>query len=301
MMSMSQTEVLAFPQFAPLSTPFVKFLLERQETLKRDRLPLATSPQEQVEQALRHFQKVWSLFEQRVSEKRQQTYDLMKSAVQVDVASGEQYISPNWLRETLSNLMPTTSREKIRRKKDIITSQTLSMWSEKHILRHRAWGQFEAQTVAGVITARLLDETRERSWLPSVVDANEPYWWCYSQAMPVNGVSCPIVPCPIPLPENIPPSTLLWTPWAGASWDPGWLQIGYLGAVRWAGTTFANGRIQWNMSEADLKKWDPEILSLDMGFLRHNKETLDAIAHLTLLRLAATRLHSSANSQEHLI
>ena len=287
---MSQGEVQGFPQFAPLSTPFVKLLLEHQDVTPLH-ITTAISIQEQLEQTSRHLQGIWAMLEQRVHEKRQRTYSLMTPAVHIDFATGEQYVLPSWLRETLSSLMPVSQKNP---KKELITPQALSVWNDKNVLRHRAWGQLEAQSTATVITARQLDETRARFWLPSVVDANEPYWWCYSQAVPINGIPAPIVPCPVPLPQNISPSTLLWTPWSGASWDPRWLQLGYLGAIRWAGASIdGQGRIQWGMSESDLKKWDPEVVSLDMGFLKHTKEMLNGVAHFALLRLASTRLHSS--------
>ena len=127
--------------------------------------------------------------------------------------------------------------------------------------------------------------------MPSSVEADEPGWWCYSQSAPLHGSAAPIVPCPVPLPANLPAATLLWTPWIGASWDPSWLQIGDLGAIRWAGATLdKQGRIQWNLTESDLRQWDPEIVSIDMGFLKNTQEMLNGAAHFALLRLALTRL-----------
>jgi hypothetical protein len=203
-------------------------------------------------------------------------------------------VLPAWLRETLAELMPSSHRGK---RKETVTAQALAVWSEKQILRHCSWGQLEAQSAAAVIIARQLDETRERAWLPGEIASEEPRWWCYSQALPLHSIPSPVVPCPIPLPTDLLPSTLLWTPWLGAGWDPCWLQIGDLGAIRWAGSTIdARGQIQWNVTEADLRRWDPEVAALDMGFLRHTPEMLNAAAHMALLRLALTRLRQTTTS-----
>ncbi len=296
---MKHAAIYGFPQFAPLATPLVRHLLEYQE------IPFCSGSLHilQVEHLSEQLRARWSLFERRVQEKRQRTYTLMTPVLQKDGQTGKPYIMPGWLRETLSLLMPPAHK---RGKKELITAQTLSMWSERHLLRHLAWGQLEAQSVAGVVVARQLDEIRERSWLPSTVDADEPQWWCYSQALPIDGKPSPVVPCPIPLSTHLPPSTLLWTPWVGAGWDPCWVQIGSLGAIRWAGAHLdCQGRIRWDVSEADLKKWDSEITSLDLGFLKY--EMLSAIAPIALLRLALTRLspplllrHKAVREKEHL-
>lgn len=285
---MGDSMSLGFPQFAPLSTPLVKHLLERQVSPFNLRHTKMLDLVGHIEEVSQHLQQHWSFFEERVQKKRYQTYALMTPHIQVDYMTGERYVLPGWLRETLSILMPISQKSK---RKDAITSQTLSVWSDRHLIRHRAWGQLEAQSVAGLLTARQLDNTRERFWLPSSVEADEPGWWCYSQSAPLHGIPAPIVPCPVPLPEDLPAATLLWTPWIGASWDPSWLQIGDLGAIRWAGATLdKQGRIQWNITEADLRQWDPEIVSIDMGFLKNTQEMLNGAAHFALLRLALTRL-----------
>src|SRR5947209_64980 len=60
----------------------------------------------------------------------------------------------------------------------------------------------------------------------------EPAWWCWRQDHPQT----PIIPCPVPLPDDLPPSAVLWTQWAGAAWHPEWLGVGQRGAIRWART-----------------------------------------------------------------
>lgn len=279
---MQQTDNHHFPQFAPLATPLVRHILEYQE------ISLCAGPSPTLHGV--HFSQPlharWSLFGRLVQEKRQRVYRLMTPALQKESPTGTPYIVPGWLRETLGLFTPPAQK---RGKKERITAQTLSMWSERHILRYLAWGQLETQSAAGVLVARLLDDIRERSWLPRTMKADEPYWWCYSQALPTDSKPPPVLPCPVPLPEHLPPATLLWTPWVGAGWDPCWVQIGSLGAIRWAGALLDDrGRVQWMVSEADLARWDPEITALDLGFLK--QDMLSALAHVALLRLALTRL-----------
>src|SRR5205823_726810 len=97
-------------------------------------------------------------------------------------------------------------------------------------------------------------------------------------------VPSPILPCPVPLSSSLPASTLLWTPWIGASWDPCWLQIGLFGAIRWAGATPGpNGHVQWNVSEADLKLWAPDLFSEPGNTFEQTQEVLNSIAHFVLL------------------
>src|SRR5258706_11575483 len=188
---MKHTDGYGFPQFAPLATPLVKHLLEYQE------IPFFSNPvqildsYQYVEQFSGQARAHWSLFERRVQEKRQRTYTLMTPVLQKDDPVGEPYVMPGWLRETLGTLTLPAHK---RRNKELITAQTLSVWSERHLLRHLAWGQLEAQSVAGVILARQLDERSERSWLPRPVNVDEPRWWCYGRRLSIEGNPCPVVP-----------------------------------------------------------------------------------------------------------
>lgn len=294
---MQQLSAPGFPQFAPLSTPIVKHWLSNQSTMLDYHFSDASNFQESVEHISQQLQQKWSLFEQYVHEKRLHTYALMNAIVQFDQVSSDHYVPARWFRETLSAYTPHLQKGK---KREAMTPQTLSVWSERHILRHHAWGQLDAQCVAGIITARQLDQTRERSWLPSMVEEAEPLWWCYSQSPPLNGQPSPIVPCPVPIPQDLPPATLLWTPWIGAAWDPHWLQIGTYGSVRWAGAKLDQyQRVQWQVTEADLQQWDPEVAALDMGFLKNSQEMLNGAAHFVLLRLALSYFHASTPMLQH--
>lgn len=285
---MTQPErVSGFPQLAPLATPLVYHLLAQQEVPLHTQLLRGIDLHRRGSQVSEQLSQSWLLFERRVREKRQHTYSLMAPYVRVDHTTLRSYIHPRWLRETLGTLMPPAHKNTARER---ITGQTLSIWRERNLLRQHAWGQCDVQSAASVLIARQLDETRERGWLPSMIEHDEPLWWCYSQAAPVDGQPSPILPCPVPLPPDLPPSTLLWTPWIGASWDPCWLQIGLFGAIRWAGATPGpHGLIRWNLSEADLKLWAPDLFSTQDNSFDLTQDILDSIAHFVLLRLALRR------------
>jgi hypothetical protein len=281
---MQEIYASGFPQLAPLSTPFVKHLLRYQEMLRNTHTFKTIAPAERVDEMATLVYENWSQFVQCVQAKRHEAYLLLLSGVRVSGSSHYSFVESGWLRSIVSSLLPASHQGK----KDAITAQTLSSWSEKRLLRRRAWGQLEVQSVASILTARLMDETRARSWLPGAIAADEPHWWCYRQAAPVNGVPSPIEPCPIPFPALLPPSTLLWTPWVGASLDPCWLQVDSVGAIRWAGATLdAQGMVRWNVSEEDLRRWNPDLSLSDAQKLRFAPETLNATAHFTLLSLAA--------------
>jgi hypothetical protein len=283
-----QTEsTYGFPQLAPLTTPLVHHLLARQEIPLNSQLLRGIDPRKRSSQVSQQLSQSWRLFERRVYEKRQHTYSLMAPAIQTDCTTSLSYVHPRWFRETLGLLTPSLRKDKT---KEHITGQTLSTWRERNLLRHHAWGQCDVQSAAGLLIARQLDDTRERGWLPSMIEANEPHWWCYSQAAPVNGVPSPIVPCPVPLPADLPPATLLWTPWAGAGWDLCWLQIGLFGAIRWAGATLGPyGHVQWDVSAADLKQWAPDLFLEQDNACEHTQEVVNSIAKFVLLRLALTQ------------
>jgi len=99
----------------------------------------------------------------------------------------------------------------------------------------------------------------------------------------------------------LPPATLLWTPWAGASWQPEWLPRGNgIGAIRFYGIPRKHER-QWNVTFEDLARWHPTLLGRDIPLLTRAKDyyntriaemrrqVLQTYARETLEHLALTR------------
>ncbi len=105
------------------------------------------------------------------------------------------------------------------------------------------------------------------------------------------------IPCPMPLPADLPLTALLWTPWVGAAWDPHWLKIGNdLGAIRWAGAVSEHQCVRWTISQQELQRWDPEAAALTIDLPADAEALAHTLAQLALFRLARTRLGSSTQS-----
>lgn len=166
--------------------------------------------------------------------------------------------------------------------KSPVGSQTFSDWHRKGVVRYRDHGRPDPHNAAALIIARMTDD-RQRNWLPSEMEASEPSWWCFRQDAP----DAPVLPCPVPLPTDLPPSALLWTPWEGAAWDATWAPLDILGAARWASVSRT-----WReptFSPAALAAWDAEVASLPapVGVSPNLTHLLfQAKATLTLLRVA---------------
>jgi hypothetical protein len=295
------------PYYAPLPRPFIDIGVQAlseskgvQEMLRH--APVSVSPTVYADQAVEQYRRIWALFLQRVQEARMKAYSLMERVVKVYSPTREPYVPPGWLRRQLTELVPQAKS-----KEEPITGQTIWNWSQKNILRYIAteesneskrshgWGRLNAHISAGVLSLRLMDDTHERFSLPPTVSPEEPYFWAWSQSIPVrNGreiIQQPWIQVPIPLPSDLPPTTLIWTHWPGAAWDPAWVQIKFLGAIRFAGTTLdEHGNRIYSLSKEELSLWDPTLFSLDMGFLESTQEMINGGAYYALLRLALDRL-----------
>lgn len=165
--------------------------------------------------------------------------------------------------------------------KQRIPVQTVSAWHKRGLLRYRQWGILTCDSAAAVLMMRMIHPSR-KGWLPTTVSPDEPSWWCFRQDAP----GAPVVACPVPLPGDLSPDTLLWTPWAGATWDdPAWLRVGPLGSIRFAGTGRTRGR---RVDRAHLERWEPLILSVApvLGVTEADDLVIETLAHLALLRRA---------------
>ena len=264
------------PLMAPLSKPMMLHLANQE---KASFPTITTSLDDQLSSTATHFNKLWSNLAQQVEEKREAVYVLMSPVVQGRLLSTE------WIIETLTEHTPKKQSSKAK----MLTAQTISRWRDQGLLHYEQKNQPDADSTAALLTVRMID-TRERGWLPTIVAENEPQWWCWRQDSPTH----PVVPCPVPLPEDLPASALLWTSWRGAAWKREWLPLGDLGAARWAGTMSGQGNIFWSLTEKDLETWDPEIAPLGENVLS-TATTLarHTLATLALLRLATSRLEES--------
>jgi hypothetical protein len=184
--------------------------------------------------------------------------------------------------------------------KQPLTLQTLSDWHKRGVLRFSEWGRPLPDSAAAVLIMRMLDK-RQKGWLPSKIEPEEPLWWCWRQDDPAQSpVACP----GNPLPENLPASTLLWTPWLGATWAPPWIPIGSLGAIRWAGAEKIGPHdFRWRLEEADLQRWSPEVAGLQVKYppsvqsrwRSSDRDMIHYLAMTALFRLAQERMETVFN------
>ena len=260
------------PRLAPLPIPMAEHLLKQRRRLLQK--SVRTISQDELEKG------ALSLLEQNVQEKRQAVYRLMDPLVQTEKGSREPSLSTTWIMQVLRAHTPENR---------LVPSQTLALWRERHLLRYRERGHPDLDNTAALLLARMVDE-RIRNWLPTTIAEDEPAWWCWRQETP----EMPWVPCPVPLPGHLSASTLLWTPWLGAAWNPHWLKIGALGAIRWVGAGGEKQPVRWTISQQDLQVWDAEVAALAIDFPACTEEMVHTLATFALFRLARTRLDSFA-------
>ena len=270
------------PFFAPLSKPMITQALAFQEEEHTPSISL------DIHAMISHFTAKYSLLRERIAAPRQETYQQMLPAVK----NGE--FTTNWMLSSISKYTP----KKHPQNSKTISAVALSRWRESGLVHYQNKNTPDFDSGAALITLRRLIPHRERGWLPTPpksVSKNhyftkEPLWWCWRQDSP----ACPIVPCPVPLPEDVPTSALLWTDWLGASWKPEWLCIGNLGCCRWARTTIRNDRLLWATTEEDLEIWGTPISETYKKALRNDVPlTLHTLATSALLLLATERLEDA--------
>ncbi len=268
----------ASPLFAPLPLPMVEHLLLRMRRIVS--LSYGDKPDLNAV-ALEHLREA-------VARSRTAVYTSMhpyvvarKITVDEPGANGEGRVmrySTSWFLRTLAVHSP---------KKEPIPSQTLSLWHKRGLFRYQEYALPDLDAAAALLIARMTD-TRKRNWLPSLLLSDEPYWWCWRQDTP----EMTPVPCPIPLPADVPSSALLWTPWTGASWSRCWLRLDqHVGAVRWAGVREKEDGSYWDVTKADLERWDPEI-ACHLPSSPEYEQLFQNAADLILRRLSLTRFSS---------
>jgi len=256
------------PLMAPLSKPMILHLAQQEKIAFPS---VALSLDDQLFSATKQFRTLWFRLADLVEAKRKTVYLLMSPVVQGKLLSTE------WVIETLTEHTP----KKQSNKGKFLTAQTISRWRDQGLLQYEQKNHPDADSIAALLTARMID-TRERGWLPSRIEENEPQWWCWRQDSPTH----PVIPCPVPLPDDLPDSALLWTNWRGAAWKPEWLPLGEVGAARWGGTTHTQGNVFWSVTAKELEVWDAEIAFLSRGVL----DTVATLTHHTLATLALLRL-----------
>lgn len=222
-----------YPAFAPLPAPMANHLLLLQQRQYRRRPSMRPAVEEMMQTVLENIARARTL-----------VYDYLRPFVIADKKRqqrGESRTFPQaeWVLETLAQYTPGLVKNSV---------ETLDFWQKKGLLRReKTRGLLEMTSVAALLIARLAEERLQRNWLPSMLEAGEPHWWCYGRTAP----AAPLQAIPVPIPPSCPASLLIWTPWQGALWEEEQWQIivGGDGLYRWATTP----------SVSDLLAWDEEL------------------------------------------
>ena len=185
---------ISLPALAPLNSPLLAQILH-QHVASRS-----------VIEAIRRYPHSFDWLLQVIRPLRDQVARDLGAVVETDGLTASQFL------DLLRDVSPPTARP---------NTALLSNWRGRGLIQASRHGYLEPQRAAAVLLARRLLPTATRNWLPDEMTPREPIWWCWRQDEP----TAPITTCPVPLPTDLPASTLLWVPWIGAAWLPDWAPL----------------------------------------------------------------------------
>jgi hypothetical protein len=252
--------VARYADIAPLPVSFAEYQIQRFGK---------QFPQYSPEQIL-------ALFLNEMSEKRETAFEVMDDFARnrFEPVSPELRLSTNWLTAALAAYDPLGT----------MPESTFKNWQKRGIIRMESHGKPEPANAAAVLTMRMLDRRKENIF-PDTLASGEPGYWCAV----VEAPSRPPEVIPVEQIPLLPPSSIVWTPWAGAAWQERWHLIGEneanLGAIRFAGTKLVRGNLWWAVDLADLAAWDEQAASLYVQAVGNHERLVEDIATLVLDRL----------------
>ena len=224
----------------------------------------------------------WARLYQRFRPLRNEAYHLT-----IDALKRGDY-STRWIIAELSKRYPQKSKP--------ISPETISRWRETGLLPYQKEDYPDPDRAIAMLILRSLTTAKTHAWTPKLPKNGgfwrEALWTCWRQETPTS----PILPCAIPLPEDMSRQTLLWTSYLGADLkSPLWLRIGDLGCCRWARVREYHNTFIWDTTEEDLQAWDITIENYSKELENDTPLTLHMLANLALLRLATVRLQDEQN------
>lgn len=224
---------------------------------------------------------VLEMFLSEVSEKRETAFEVMDDFARnrLEPITPDLRLSTNWLTGVLAAYDPMGT----------MPDSTFKNWQKRGIIRMESHGKPEPANAAAVLMMRMLDRQKENIF-PLSLAASEPGYWCAVVETP----SSPPEVIPVELLYLLPPPAIVWTPWAGASWQERWHLVGEneanLGAIRFAGTKLVRGKLWWAVDLPDLAVWDGQAASLYARAPGHHERQVEDIATLVLDRLFVNRV-----------
>lgn len=273
------------PEMYPLSASMVQHLAAERKIAYNIPIPLevALSFEDQITYLRQHYVTTWQPLLDEVASLRSQACEAL-----ADVLSGKEILTGPGFLDVLQQYAP----QKVRRRD--AQQVSLSRWRGRGLLRYEDRGRINADTAVAVLMMRLA-LSRDHKFLPSGSYVNEPYMYVWN----VNTPTSPPTPCGVPL-QEIPRHAFLFTHWRFLGiLRSDWLPFGEFGSVRWGGvTTDEHGQLLWDLSDDDLRIWDPSIAVSNTSIPESiQKQTRHTLANLVLLRLAGQYLmHSSVTS-----
>lgn len=223
------------PEFAPLPAPFVHLLFEYPDRFDFTAFPY--NPQAPL------FERLWV----NTHTSRSNVFCYVLSVVLAERSGAlDNRLSITWFHKAMERFDPlhqVSSRAKV------------TNWQTRKLLRTREFGVPEPNSASAALIMRSLSSWR-RAWLPSEMDAGEPWFWVWGQQ---PGETEPRM-YPLPLPPQTPANTLLWSSWPGAGWLPGWQMVREYGAISWAKTIQVRGQTLWNLSADEMAAWDADFV-----------------------------------------
>ena len=157
------------------------------------------------------------------------------------VLSGEK-ITKGWVRKKVFFFDP-------RREKRAPTDAAINDWLVRGLLKKTGHGRPDVNSAISILLLRSFNNL-DRSWLPGMIDEKEDAIYAWGIAPDA------LVPQPyrLPLSEDIPGDTLLYSPWAGLPWSfPGFRSVWAYGSIGWAGYDAPNAR--YTLSFDQYQRW----------------------------------------------
>ncbi len=282
-------DLIAFPQFAPLSRSHLQSLLLHDDALG----DLLQAPTDE-------FRESWIALQNALPRVRNILSDLLHPLVLteqlrtgwitqavgtiLDHRLQSTVASRTTLREdatdVLLNTIPileTIGRKSVSRE---ISRNTLSLWQRAGHLRRTSPSKagFEPESVLSLLMMTMLSR-RERDFLGLSLSSEPAY--CYAKKSP----TAPYVAVPMPLlPEMIDTNALYYTPLPHVWSDPCWYSLpAHSGCWRWGAARYADGILRWTISKEQLKAWSLEGTSDFLLSSLWQEEDIHSYAHTILM------------------
>ncbi|QBD82794.1 hypothetical protein EPA93_45255 [Ktedonosporobacter rubrisoli] len=270
------------PSCYPLSESMVHFLAEERQIPSTFTIPFdldvshPSSLEHINELRLGFIQRWWSPLIREIADLRIEAEKPLRSALE-----GHEKLTTKEFVDILYQKTPLVE------KRAKVSGMTVSRWRGRGFIRTAEENDehIAVETALAVLMMRLADTRHQKGWLPPGSHTCEPYMYVWQQ----NGPGQPVLPCGLPLHPSIPPHAFLFTPFRflGVLYPDHWFAFGDLGSVRFAGTIQKEKHLLWNLTEEEIRLWDPTIEPLGRGILdTFALQARDNLANLVLLKLA---------------